>query len=128
MKNISSYAPAVLRLGLTFVVVWFGVSQLSNPNMWLGIVPHWATALSGMSAAAVVHANGWFEIITGLALGIGLWTRWVALLLSIHLYVIASGFGFSSVGVRDIGLGTSLLALAMFGNDALCYHYEQLES
>ena len=127
MKNISSYAPIVLRLGLTAVVLWFGTSQLINPNMWTGIVPQWATALSGMSAATIVHLNGWFEVITGLLLGVGIYTRWVALILAVHLLVIASGFGFNPIGVRDLGLTASMLALAMLGNDAYCYHYKKEE-
>ena len=125
MKNISSYAPIVLRLGLTAVIIWFGTSQLMNPAQWIGIVPGWATGLSGMSAGTIVHINGWFEIIAGLMLGIGVWTRWVALILALHLFVIASGFGFNAIGVRDFGLTASMLALAMFGNDAFCYHYNR---
>jgi uncharacterized membrane protein YphA (DoxX/SURF4 family) len=91
-----------------------------SPNSWVGIVPHWATGISGLSALTVVHINSWFEIITALMLGIGLYTRWVALILSIHLLVIASGFGASATGIRDFGLALSMFALSLFGTHKYC--------
>ncbi len=121
MMNHKKYAPVVLRLGMCAVVAWFGASQLSNPNMWFGVVPAWALEFSHLSAQTIIRLNGWFEIIAALALGVGVFTRWVALALSAHLFVIALGFGLSAVGVRDFGLTFGLLAVAMFGADCLCF-------
>lgn len=124
LKQLPSYAPVVLRLGLTAVVAWFGASQLSHPSMWMGIVPQWAVSLSHLSTLTIVHINGWFEIVAALLLGIGLLTRWVALVLCLHLFVIALSFGMTAVGVRDFGLSFSLLATAMFGADILSLEYK----
>ncbi len=112
-----SYAPIVLRLALAAVFAWFGTSQWLNPSMWVGIVPSWATGLSGMSASTIVHLNGTFEIIAALLLAVGVWVRWVALLLALHLFVIAANFGFTSIGIRDFGLSFSTLAVSLFGGD-----------
>ena len=121
MKKLSHYAPVILRLGMTAVVAWFSVSQFINPSMWSGVVPGWATSLSGMSANTLVYINAWFEIIAAILVGVGIYTRWVALILSIHVFVIASGFGVSATGVRDFGLAVSLFALSLFGSDKCCF-------
>jgi uncharacterized membrane protein YphA (DoxX/SURF4 family) len=57
----------------------------------------------------------------GLLLLVGVCTRWVALILAIHIFGIAfvvGGFG-SPTGVRDIGLAVSLLSIFFTGAGAL---------
>ncbi len=117
MKSYSSYAPVVLRLALAGVYLWFGSSQLLNTGMWLGIVPSWATGLSGLSASTIVHLNGVFEIIAGVLLVFGLYVRWVALFLFLHMIPIAASLGLSSIAVRDTGLTFATLSIALYGND-----------
>lgn len=121
MDKLSLFAPVILRLGLTAVVAWFGISQFMSPDQWVGVVPGWAKSLSGLDAATIIYINAWFEVIAALMLGIGIFTRWVALILSIHLLVIASGFGASATGVRDFGLTMSLFALSLFGTHKYCF-------
>ncbi len=127
-KQLTLYSPVVLRLGLVAVVIWFGVSQLMNSAQWVGVVPVWAKSLSGMSALSIIRFNGCFEILTGALLAIGLWTRWVALALAVHLFIIATGFGISPIGVRDFGLSVSLLAVAMFGSDVCSFEHVHEDS
>lgn len=119
-RKISRYAPVVLRLGLAAVYVWFGVSQLVNSNAWTGLVAGWATGLSGMSALTIVHMNGWFEIVAGTLLAVGMYVRIVAGLLFLHLLVIVSHLGATAIGVRDFGLSMATLAIALQGDDWLC--------
>jgi len=117
MKTLPSYAPVILRLGMAAVFVWFGVSQLINSGAWVGLVPVWATNLLSMSAFSIVHLNGWFEIIMGSLLAVGILVRWVALILSLHLFVIASSLGTTAIGIRDFGLSIASLSVALSGND-----------
>lgn len=119
-KDLSAYAPVVLRLGLAAVYVWFGVSQLMDPAAWGGLVPGWATSLSGMDAPTFVRVNGVFEVVAATLLVLGVYVRVVAALLAGHLFVIAQSLGFNDIGVRDFGLACSTLALAMFGDHAFC--------
>jgi len=119
-----TYAPIVLRLGLTAVFTWFGVSQLVNTAQWVGLVPTWATGIFSLSAVDIVHINGVFELICALMLGTGFYVRWAAALLALHLFVITSHLGITSIGVRDFGLSFATLALALFGEDTLCAQYE----
>lgn len=117
----STYAPIVLRLAMAAVFAWFGASQLFNSRMWTGVVPPWASALSGMDALTIIHVNGAFEVVAALLLAAGIAVRTVAGLLFLHLLIIVSDFGFTPVGVRDFGLSFATLSIMLFGNDALCY-------
>lgn len=123
--SFSRYAPVILRLGMGAVVAWFGFSQLTNPTLWTGIVPAWATSLSGMSALTIVYSNGVFEVIAAALLLFGAWVRPVAFLLAGHLVVIALGFGLSPIGVRDFGLSAGLLSVCLYGYDVASVGYKR---
>lgn len=99
----------VLRLSLAFVFLWFGFSQFENSALWVSFVPDWATSF--MDAGSLVLLNGLFEIIAGSLLAFNVLTRYVALILGIHLLVISQGLGFTAVGVRDIGLSFATVSL-----------------
>jgi len=124
-ERLAGYAPAVLRLGLAAVYAWFGVSQLTNPNAWTGLVPGWATALSGLNTLTIVHLNGWFELLAALAIGIGVYVRPIAALLFLHLVVITTHLGLNAIGVRDFGLSISTLAVALFDTDRYCFSFKE---
>lgn len=121
LKQISTqaplYAPVILRLALSGVFVWFGTNQILNAPAWTGLVPQMVTSVSGLSATLLVHLNGVFEVIAGLLMAIGFMTRWVSLLLALHLFGITFNLGLSAIGVRDFGLSFATLAVAMFGDD-----------
>ena len=116
MRQLYRFAPVVLRLSMAAVFVWFGASQLADASAWIAVVPSWATAF-GISAETLVRLNGMFEVMASVLLSIGIFTRPVAFLLSLHLFVIASGFGFSPTGVRDYGLALATLSVALSGGD-----------
>lgn len=117
MNGLSRYAPLLLRLSLAGVYIWFGVSQLTSPNIWMSMVPDWATGMSGMTAATIINLNGWFEIVAGVLLVLGLFVRLLGVVLGGHLLLIARELGINAVGVRDFGLAGATLALALFGAD-----------
>lgn len=123
-QKLSSYAPVVLRLAMAAVFVWFGVSQLANPNAWISLVPAWATNLLGASALTVVYLNGILEIILGSFLAVGFYARIVAAVLFIHLLVIVSHLGLNAIGVRDFGLSFATLAIALFEEDKHCLKFK----
>ncbi len=112
-EKLKEYAPAVARIGLSLVFLWFGINQLINPALFEGYVP----AFLGTIAHAVVLGNGIAEVILGLLLFAGLFTRIVALLLAIHLAAITISLGFGEIAVRDFGLFCATLAVALWGED-----------
>lgn len=107
----------MLRVGLAFVFLWFGFSQIADAAMWVGYVPVFVTKF--MQAGTVVYMNGLFEVVAGSMLALGILTRYVALLLGIHLFVIGTSMGLTATAVRDIGLSLAAMALFYLGNDRL---------
>ena len=116
--DLKTAAPVVLRLAMAFIFVWFGFSQFLNPASWTGFVPAWAFNLSGISSTTIVYLNSIFEMVAGVVLAMGIWARWVALLLSVHLFVISISMGTSAIGMRDLGLSFSTFCIFLFGDDA----------
>ncbi|MCR4280922.1 MAG: DoxX family protein [Candidatus Kaiserbacteria bacterium] len=116
-SKTAEYAPVLLRFGLSFLFLWFGISQITSPDSWTVWVPEWGNTIFGLGAVKLVLFNGWFEIAGGILLALGLWTRWVALLLSLHLFFIAYEVGYNDIGVRDFVLAVSTLAVSLFGPD-----------
>ncbi len=106
------YGRILLRLALAGVYLYFGFSQLFDGVNWVSLVPEWAVNLSHLPPAMLVLGNGLLEVVLGILLAVGLFTRYVAVILSVHLLVIASEFGFTPLGVRDYGLALATLSLA----------------
>lgn len=109
-------APTVLRLGLVFLFLWFGLSQLTNPGGWTSWLPSWTGNLP-IAATTLVLLNGAFETVFGIALAVGIWTRLVAALLALHLFFIAYELGYNDIGVRDFCLAIATTTVALYGSD-----------
>lgn len=103
----------ILRLSLASVFLWFGFSQLFDSLAWVNIVPNWAVAFFHVPPAMIVMGNGLFEVIFGTLLAMGFWVRFSSFLLAIHLLIISFDFGFSAIGIRDLGLSLSAFALSL---------------
>ena len=108
-------APVVLRIGMAIVFLWFGTQQLLHTSMWVGLIPALLTKVSGLTSSTLVHFNGAFEIVFGLAVLIGYQTRVAALFLGLHLLTITLDVGYGAIGVRDFGLSIASLAVALYG-------------
>ena len=119
-EKMSRIAPVVVRIGIALVFLWFGTQQLGNTSAWTGLIPSWATSLSGLDAAALVTLNGAFEIIAAAFLITGLFTRAVALLSALHLLSITFTMGYTGIGVRDFGLSMAAISIFLYGADAWC--------
>ena len=111
MPKPNDLVPVVLRLGLAVVFVWFGSQQLANPAVWSAFVPA-LTTNPWISPSSLVLLNGWMELFGALLLMLGLWLRPVALILGLHLLLIAIEAS-GAIGVRDFGLAIACFALAL---------------
>ena len=99
----------ILRLGLAFIFLWFGFSQISDVTTWVSFVP---TFLGNfINPAFLVLGNGIFEILAGTLLSFNILVKPISILLGVHLFFIAVSIGLTSVGVRDIGLAIASIAL-----------------
>jgi uncharacterized membrane protein YphA (DoxX/SURF4 family) len=119
INKVQKISPAFLRIGMALVFIWFGYSQLTDPTSWLDFIPQSVISISGMTANTLVFLNGIFEVVFGVSLLLGFFTRFVALILALHLIDITYIVGFDSIGVRDFGLSVAILAVWMNGADWL---------
>lgn len=118
--GLEKYAPAVLRIGMAMIMLWFSAQQFLNPQYWTAYVPQYVVSLSGIDALYLVYMNAGFELIFGLLLTFGILTRISALLLSLHLFHIVIVVGYNETGIRDLGLAIATLVVFMNGTDILC--------
>ncbi len=112
-------APIIVRIAMSLIFLWFGSQQLINTAAWLSFVPDFALSMSGLSAVVLVHFNGAFEIVFGICLLAGFFTRTSALLLGLHLLGISLSLGASAIAVRDYGLALATLSIFVYGMDRL---------
>jgi len=124
LENYNPYAPAVVRISLSLVFLWFGFNQVFDTSSWLGWVPAWTTALP-ISPSLIILGNGIFEIALGLLLLTGQWTQIAALLLSLHLLFIAFNIGYNDIAIRDIGLSLATFSIFLYGPDIWCWEKQK---
>jgi uncharacterized membrane protein YphA (DoxX/SURF4 family) len=136
LQKYKAYSPIVVRIALALVFLWFGISQLVNPESFIGYIPQWlvphAPVMQHSHPLQFMHniphpgihftimANGIFETIFGTLLLLGLFTRISALLLSLHLAIITFGLGYNDIAVRDFGLALATFSIALHGKDKFC--------
>ncbi len=118
--KMKKFAPIILRIGISLVFLWFGSQQLLNTNSWISFIPDWVVNISHLSAQTLVHFNGAFEIVFGICLLFGYFTRITALLLALHMLDITFTVGYTSIGIRDFGLSIATLSIFLYGVDAWC--------
>lgn len=119
MSIPKTYSLAVPRVGLSLVYFWFGFEQLKNAAEWVGYIPQVVIKYSPVDAITLIHFNGAFEVVFGVALFLGLCTRLSALLLGLHLAHISATLGFNSLSVRDFGIVMGNLFVVLYGADEL---------
>ena len=57
---LKRYSTLILRIGLAFVLYWFAINQIMNPQQWTRLVPE---ALSFVDPVTIIYANLIFELI-----------------------------------------------------------------
>lgn len=122
MIHSKDLAPVVLRISLALVFLYFGFSQVFNPDKWVGFVPEFVVP-SFMTPNNLVIINAIVELTLGLFLIVGLYTRFSALILCLHLFGITLSIGFTPLGVRDFGLAFATLTLYLLGPDNYTIDY-----
>lgn len=115
MKKIS---PAILRIAMAAVFLWFGLNQVFDADSWIFFLPEFLRN-SVAEPAVFVFLNGLLEIFFGIFLLLGIYIRFCAFVLAINMVGIVLSVGYNSVGVRDFGLAAATFAIAFNGSDFL---------
>ena len=114
------YCPVLVRIGLSIVFLWFGINQLLFTENFSGYVPEFMKGF--FEPSFIIISNGIFETIFGVLLLMGIFTRFVAFLLGLHLVGIIIGLGYNEIAVRDFGLMLAIFSVALNGPDKLCLY------
>lgn len=103
----------VLIVSLAFVFGYFGIDKFVDPLLWMGFLPAWMNGLLGMDKTVWVKIVGSIEIVIALMLLIPQRTVRMAgaVLVPLHLLAVLAQVSWNDVGVRDIGLLLSAVAL-----------------
>lgn len=116
LENGKKYAPAVVRISMSLVFLWFGLNQIFDTQSFLGYLPSFASSLP-MEPATLILMNGFVDTLLGVLLLTGFLTRLAALVGSLHLFGIAFGLGYNDIMVRDVGLALVTFSIFLFGPD-----------
>ena len=116
---LERYSLPLLRIALSIVFLYFGYQQITDGAAWTGFVPVFATQF-GLAALQLVSMNAILELVLGTFLFIGLYTRFSALILSLHLFGISFSLGLNPLGMRDFGLACATFAIFLAGADEFC--------
>lgn len=115
------YSYLALRLGLATVFLWFGIDKIFHPAYWFNAwVPQGVQLLiAKFSLAGIqfVYLNGIFEIIVGLSLVSGVFTKFFSILAILFLVGVLIFVGVSEVTVRDFGLMGGFLAVLLWPDE-----------
>ena len=115
--KFKEYSPLILRTGIAIVFLWFGFTQISNPEGWVKMVPSYL----GTPTTNLIYINGVVEIILAALLLLGLFTRTVALLLTLHLLHIITILGYGPSAARDFALAVATFSIFLKGPDEFCF-------
>lgn len=115
---MKEYAPVIVRIGVSLVFLYFGISQLIDAGNFVGWLPEFMQqGFMGLSANSIVTFNGIFEVIFGSLLILGSFTKLAAFLLALHLLGIVVTLGLNEIGVRDFGLMMATFSVFLNGAD-----------
>jgi uncharacterized membrane protein YphA (DoxX/SURF4 family) len=119
-NKMKDNAPAVLRISLSLVFLWFGLTNLFNPEALVGYLSPAIRNIIPFAPTTFMILTGIFEVVFGILLLLGLFTRLAALLFTIHVLGIAISLGYNDIAIRDIGLAAAVFAVFLRGRDKLC--------
>ena len=113
------FAPAIVRIGIVLVLLYFGTQQLMHPKMWITLLPEWSSILH-LAPVTLITLNGWLDVTLSILLFLGFYTRIIALIVALHILGIAWTLGYTPIGVRDFGLAVSAFSIFLYGPDGWC--------
>ncbi len=105
MFSSAKYSYLALRLGLAAVFLWFGINKITHPSYWLN---------AWMTTSQIIYLCGVFEILTGVSLATGIFSKFFSVLAIVFLVGAAIFVSSGDVMIRDIGLIGGLVAVFLW--------------
>ena len=118
MFTSSRYSYLALRFGLAVVFLWFCIDKILHPAYWLNAwVPQGVQLLIAkfsLTGIQFIYVNFIFEILVGLSLVTGVFTKFFSALAIIFLLSVLVFVSISEVTVRDFGLLGGFIAVLLW--------------
>ena len=103
----------IIRVGLASVFLWFGIDKIVHPIFWSSFIPEWVVNVLPFSVFTINYILSGVEIVLGLLLLLGLFTRKVAVVTALFMAGIILSVGYNDIAVRDFAILTMAIALAL---------------
>ena len=109
ITKLASKEDWILRLGISFTLLWAGVRGILNPTDWVGFVPNFVGEVIDPEIFLVAHGFLW--ILTAAGLIAGFWRPFFAFIAFAGFASILIFFGIDDITFRDVGLASAALVL-----------------
>lgn len=110
---MSKTALRILRIGLGITFLWVGILIWMNPAVWGAFLLPWASRLLSVPLEQAMLATAVLDIAIGALLLINVFTWLAAAVGALHLVIVLTTSGITDVTIRDVGLLSAVLALAL---------------
>lgn len=104
----------ILRVAISFSVLWAGVRGIMNPTDWVGFVPDFISNFIDPEIFLIAHGFVWILVAAGLIAGF--WRPFLSFVAFSGLTAILIFNGINDITFRDVGL--ALAALILFAREA----------
>ena len=105
----------LLRIGLGGIFTWFGIDKFFHPKFWSAYMPGWFSGLLPTDPISFMYVMGVFEVVVGLAVLLGFFTRIAAGISAAFLFGLIASLGLNEIMIRDVGLMFLALGIAVLG-------------
>ena len=118
MFQSARYSQIALRIGLALVFFWFGISKFIMPQYWIDAwmpqsIQHLVTLIH-LTPKDFIFLNAIFEILVGVSLLTGFFTRIFSSVAIVFLLMVTLFNGVTEVTIRDVGLIGAFVALVLW--------------
>jgi uncharacterized membrane protein YphA (DoxX/SURF4 family) len=118
MFTSAKYSSLALRIGIAAVFLWFGIDKFLHPSYWVNAYVGGSLVsvirIIHISPVQLIYLTGIFELLVGLSLITGVFTKFFSTLGVVFLISIMFFIGLNEVTTRDIGLIGGLVALVLW--------------
>ncbi|MEK6860422.1 MAG: DoxX family protein [Nanoarchaeota archaeon] len=120
MRFNSKLSNLFIRIGIGFVFFYFGIDKFFHTQAWMNWIPPKLTFILPISAQTFTYILGVIEMVIGLFVFIGFFTRIFATIASVILLAIIVSIGFNEVAARDITILITTISLIFSGSNIFC--------
>ncbi len=119
IKFFSSITCAIIRIGVSLSYLFFGFQHFVYTHQWIESMPNFIIANSPLDSETLVHFSGAIEIVFGLALLLGVYSRASAVILTIFTGASIVISGFNNLNPQVILVLVATLIVAFNGYDVV---------